>query len=407
MSGRWLSIIGIGEDGRAGLSPAANALVDTAELVVGGRRHLDLIGDTPGEKMEWLRPLEATATTILARMGTPVAVLASGDPFWFGAGTTLARSIPIDDMQVVPSPSSFSLAAARLGWPLQDVTTLGLNMKGLTPLIRRHLHHGCRILALALNGDTPREVAALLTAAGFGDSSIVVMEALGGPRERVRRVIAKEFDFVDVDPLNIIGVEVVAGPHGAPIPYGSGLPDDYFENDGQLTKREIRAVTLSSLQPGAGQLLWDVGAGSGSIGIEWLLAHPSNTAIGMERDAERAARAARNAVALGVPHLDIRNGAAPDVLAGLPPPDAIFIGCGTAGGKVIEACWVALKPGGRIVVNAVTIESELALLAAYHGHGGTLTRLSVERAEPVGKRTALRPALPVLQWAATKQFGAS
>ena len=313
MSGRWLSIIGIGEDGRAGLSPAANALINAAELVVGGRRHLDLVGDTPGEKMEWAKPLEASVTTILARMGTPVAVLASGDPFWFGAGATLARSIPIEDMLVVPSPSSFSIAAARLGWPLQDVTTLGLNMKGLTPLIRRHLHHGRRILALALNGDTPRAVSTLLTAAGFGDSQMFVMEALGGPHERVRRVPARDFDLVDVDPLNIIGVDVVGGPNEAPIPYSSGLPDDYFENDGQLTKREIRAVTLSSLQPGAGRLLWDVGAASGSIGIEWLLAHPSNTAVGIERDVERAVRAARNAVSLGVPHLDIRHGAAPEL----------------------------------------------------------------------------------------------
>ncbi len=407
MSGRWLSIIGIGEDGRAGLSPAANALIDTAELVVGGKRHLELAGDTPGEKLEWLRPLEATATTILARMGTPVTVLASGDPFWFGVGATLARSIPIEDMLVVPSPSSFSLAASRLGWPLQDVTTLGLNMKGLTPIIRRHLHHGQRILALALNGDTPREVASLLTVAGFGKSEIVVMEALGGPRERIRRVIAKDFDLDSVDPLNIIGVDVAASLDAAPIPYSSGLPDDYFENDGQLTKREIRAVTLSSLQPGAGQLLWDVGAGSGSIGIEWLLAHSSNAAIGIECDAVRAVRAARNAVTLGVPHLDIRQGSAPAALVGLPQPDAIFIGCSTAGGKVIETCWAALKVGGRIVANAVTIESELALLAAYHGHGGTLTRLSIERAEPVGKRTTWRPALPVLQWVATKPPGGS
>ncbi len=233
------------------------------------------------------------------------------------------------------------------------------------------------------------------------------MEAWGGPRERIHRVIAMDFDLDNVDPLNIIGVEVVGGPNAAPIPYVSGLPDDYFANDGQLTKREIRVVTLASLQPGAGQLLWDVGAGSGSIGIEWLLAHSSNAAIGIERDAVRAARAARNAVTLGVPHLDIRRGSAPDALAGLPQPDAIFIGCGTAGGKVIEACWAALKPGGRIVSNSVTIESELALLAAYHGHGGTLTRLSIERPEPVGKRTTWRPALPVLQWVATKPFGES
>jgi len=407
MSARWLSIIGIGEDGRSGLSAAANRLIDTAELVIGGRRHLDLVGSTPGDKAEWEKPLEATATTILARRGTPVAVLVSGDPFWFGAGATLARSIPLEEMLIVPSPSSFSIAAARLGWSLQDVTTLGLNMPGFTPLVRRHLHQSQRILALAPNGGTPRDVALLLTEAGFGPSDVIVMEALGGARERIRKTNAEAFDFDDVDPLNIIGIDVAAGPNARTIPFGAGLPDSYFENDGQLTKREIRAVTLSSLRPGAGELLWDVGAGSGSIGIEWMLAHPANRAIGIERDKERAARALRNAIALGVPHLAIEVGAAPAALSQLPQPDAVFIGCGTAGGKVIEACWAALKPGGRIVANAVTIESELGLLAAYHGHGGTLTRLSVERAEPVGSRTTWRPTLPVMQWVAQKPAGAS
>lgn len=407
MSDRWLSIIGIGEDGRAGLSATALRLVDGADLIIGGRRHLELIGETRGEKAEWEKPLEATATTILARRGSPVAVLASGDPFWFGAGATLARSISLDEMIVVPSPSSFSLAAARLGWSIQDVTTLGLNMPGYTPLMRRHLHHGRRILALALNGGTAAEVAALLTAVGFGPSEMIVMEALGGGRERIRRTSAATFDFSTVDPLNIIGINVVAGPDARPVPFTSGLPDSYFENDGQLTKREVRAVTLSSLGPGAGELLWDVGAGSGSIGIEWMLAHPSNRAIGIERDEARAARATRNAATLGVPHLEIVIGRAPEALQGLPSPDAVFIGCGTAGGAVIEACWAALKPGGRIVANAVTLESELGLLAAYHGHGGTLTRLSIERAEPVGSRTTWRPALPIMQWVGQKPAGSS
>lgn len=405
MSGRWLSIIGIGEDGRAGLTSTASGLIDAAELIVGGRRHLDLVGPTRGEKVEWEKPLEATATTILARRGRPVAVLVSGDPFWFGAGVTLARAIPVEEMLVLPSVSSFSMAASRLGWALQDVTTLGLNMKGLTPLIRRYLHQGRRILALALNGDTPREVAAVLTASGFGQSEIIVMEALGGRRERVRRARAMDFDLSDVDPLNVIAVDVVASAEASPIPYSSGLPDRYFENDGQLTKREIRAVTLSSLRPGAGELLWDVGAGSGSIGIEWLLAHPSNKTIGIERDRERAARAMRNAATLGVPQLHVEMGPAPEALRGLPRPDAIFIGCGTGGGDVIAACWAALKGGGRIVVNAVTLESELALLAAHRAHGGTLLRLGVERAEPVGSRTTWRPALPIIQWIAEKPAG--
>jgi precorrin-6Y C5,15-methyltransferase (decarboxylating) len=405
MSGRWLSIIGIGEDGRAGLNPAANALIDAAELIVGGQRHLDLVGTTHGAQMRWLTPLEATSAEILKRRGTPVAVLVSGDPFWFGAGVTLTRSIPVEEMLVIPAASSFSLAAARLGWALQDTATLGLNMRGLTPLLRRHVHDGRRILALALNGETPHEVANLLTTSGFGPSKIIVMEALGGRRERIKSATAQTFDLTSVDPLNIIAIDVIAGGEATPIPYAPGLPDSYFENDGQLTKREVRAITLSSLQPCSDQLLWDVGVGSGSIGIEWLLSHPSMRAIGIERDETRAARAARNAVALGVPHFDIRRGAVPEALAGLPEPDAIFIGCGTAGGRVIETCWAALKPGGRIVVNSVTLESELALLAAYHGHGGTLTRLGIERAESIGKRMVWRPALPVLQWVGTKPRG--
>ena len=405
MSGRWLSIIGIGEDGRAGLSPAASALLYAAELVVGGRRHLELAGPTRGEQMEWLSPLEATVKEILARRGSAVAVLASGDPFWFGAGATLARTIPIEEMLVVPAPSSFSLAAARLGWALQDTTTLGLNLRGLTPLVRRHLHHGRRILALALNGETAREVAELVTAVGFGPSRVIVMEALGGPRERVRSATAEAFNLSDIEPLNLIGIDVVAGSSARPIPYGAGLPDDYFENDGQLTKREVRALTLSSLQPCAGGLLWDVGAGSGSIGIEWLLSHPGNRAIGIEQDDRRAERASRNAISLGVPHLEIRRGVAPEALAVLPPPDAAFVGCGAAGDGIVETCWKALKPGGLLVINGVTIETELAMLAAYHQIGGNLARISVERAESIGRRTVWRPALPIMQWICRKTTG--
>ena len=402
MSGRWLSIIGIGEDGRAGLGSAANALIDSAELIVGGERHLALVGDTQGAKMQWRTPLDATSQDILARRGKPVAVLVSGDPFWFGAGVTLTRTIPIDEMLVVTSPSSFSLAASRLGWALQDTVTLGLNMRGLTPLLRRHVQHGRKILALALNGETPGEVAKLLTSAGYGPSAITVLEALGGPRERIRSTTAEAFALTDVNPLNVIAIDVVAGPEAMPIPYAAGLPDAYFENDGQLTKREVRAVTLSSLQPGAGELLWDIGAGSGSVGIEWMLAHPTNRAIGIERDETRAARAVRNAVALGVPQLDIRKGSAPDALDGLPSPDAIFIGSGSAFRELIDTCWNALKPGGRIVVNSVTLESELGVLAAYHAHGGTLTRFAVERAGPLGKRMTWRPALPIIQWVSRK-----
>jgi precorrin-6Y C5,15-methyltransferase (decarboxylating) len=235
---------------------------------------------------------------------------------------------------------------------------------------------------------------------------VTVLEALGGPRERIRHSTASAFDLSDIDPLNVIGIDVVAGADAEPIAYTAGLPDSYFENDGQLTKREVRAVTVSSLRPGAGALLWDVGAGSGSVGIEWLLAHASNRAIAIERDEARAARAARNAVALGVPHYDIRHGDAPAALSGLPVPDAIFIGGGGAASRaVIEACWTALKPGGRIVVNGVTLETEQTLLGAYQANGGTLTRIGIERADALGTRMTWRPALPVLQWVCRKPIG--
>ena len=402
MSGRWLSIIGIGEDGRAGLSAAAIALVEAAELVVGGKRHLELFGPTRGEQRIWSTPLEATITDILAHQGRPVAVLASGDPFWFGAGATLVRSIPIDEMLVAPAPSSLSLAAARMGWALQETVTLGLNMRGQTPLIRRHFTHGRRILALSLNGETPREVASLLAANGFAETQLTVLEALGGPRERIRSTTAARFDLEGIEPLNIVAVDVVAGLMARTIPFACGIPDEMFETDGQLTKREVRAITLSSLAPQPGALLWDVGLGSGSVAIEWLLAHPTTRAIGIERDEARAARAARNAVALGVPHLDVRTGAAPQALQDLPVPDAVFIGGGAQIAATLGQCWAALKPGGRIVVNAVTLETETALIDAHRRLGGALTRISIDRADMVGRRTAWRPAIPVLHWAASK-----
>lgn len=406
MSGRWLAIIGIGEDGRAGLKASAIAAIEAADLVIGGKRHLELFGPTRGEQRQWPVPLDAAIPDIVARRGRPVAVLASGDPFWYGAGVTLARAIPADEMLVVPAPSSLSLAAARMGWAQQDTVTLGLNMRGLTPLIRRHLHDGRRILALSLNGDTPREIAALLTANGFGDTRLSVLEALGGPRERVRTTTAAGFDIDGIDPLNIIACDVVAGPEARPVSYASGLPDGYFETDGQLTKREIRAVTLSSLAPRPGELLWDIGLGSGSVAIEWLLAHAANRAIGVERNEVRLARAARNALALGVPHLDVRRGSAPGALFGLPAPDAIFIGGGGKDQTTIAQCWSALKPGGRIVVNGVTLETEATLIGSHATYGGSLTRISIDRADSVGNRAAWRPAMPVLQWAAQKPGGA-
>ena len=399
--GRWLSIVGIGEDGLAGLSPAARAVIEAAELLVGGRRHLALVPEGAAERLAWPSPLSEAMPLTAARRGQRVVVLASGDPFLWGVGATLARYFPADELAGFPAPSAFALAAARLGWAQQDCALLSLHGRPFEAIMP-HVQPQSRILALTWDESTAAKVAARLTEAGFGPSRLTVLEALGGPREKIRSAGAEGFDLADIDPLNVLAVEVVAGPDARPIPLARGLDDDFFESDGQLTKREIRAVTLSALRPLRGQLLWDIGLGAGSIAIEWLLCHPANRAIGIEEQPERAARAARNASALGVPPLQIVQGAAPAALAGLPTPDAVFIGGGAGDAGVFEAAFAALRSGGRLVANAVSLESE-RLIAGWFGHyGGELTRLSVERIVPVGGMHGWRPALPVTQWSVIK-----
>lgn len=399
-AGRWLSIVGIGEDGLAGLSLGARALIEQAEIVFGGARHLALAGDAVHGRAEaWPSPFDIEV--VLALRGRNVCVLASGDPFLHGVGATLARHVPLGEMQVMPAPSSFSLAASRLGWPLADVGCLTVHGRSLD-LIRAHLHDGRRLLVLTSDGAGPAEIAALLTASGFGGSTLHVLEALGGPHERVRSNTAMGFDLDGIDPLNVVGIEVVAGDGARIIARAPGLPDDLYENDGQLTKREIRAVTLSALAPRRGELLWDIGAGAGSVGIEWMLADPSLKAIAIEERAERAARIHRNAGALGVPGLIVVEGRAPDALIGLPTPDAIFLGGGASEPGVMEAAIAALKSGGRLVVNAVTLETEAILLAQHAARGGDLIRLAISRAAPVAGMTGWRPAMPVTQWSWVK-----
>lgn len=392
----WLSIVGIGEDGAAGLSPAACALISGAELVFGGARHLALAGDlVKGEARAWPSPFTEGIAQILAARGRAVCVLASGDPFLHGVGATLARHVPAAEMHVIPAPSAFSLAAARLGWALQEVACVSLHGKEIGR-IRPHLHPGSRILALTSDESGPAAVAALLATLGFGASRIIVLEALGGPRARMRETRAQDFALAGIDPLNLLAITVEGS---APvIHFGRGLPDDLFEHDGQITKREIRAVTLSALAPRRGELLWDIGAGAGSIAIEWLLCDPSLRAIAIEENAARAARIARNAAALGVPHLRVVDGAAPPALLGLPQPDAVFIGGGASDEGVLDAAIFDLKPGGRLIANAVTLETEALLLGLQARLGGDLVRLAVTRAAPVKGMTAWRPAMPVTQW---------
>ncbi len=400
--GRWLSIIGIGEDGLAGLSDAARTLIAQASLVVGGRRHLGLVAHvTTGETMAWPSPPQAGFPAILERRGSPVVVIATGDPFFYGIGSLLAREVPPDEMLCLPGASAFSLAASRLGWALQDcalVTLHGRALERIVPALQRRN----RVLALSWDGTTPAKLAKLLVRQGFGETRMTVCEAMGGPSERLRGVTAREFDIADIVPLNLIALDIPDIRNARAIPLTPGLPDDWFEHDGQLTKRDIRAITLSALAPRRGELLWDIGAGSGSIGIEWMLADPANRAIAIERDEARAGRIARNAASLGVPDLKIIHGAAPAALDGLPRADAIFIGGGSTNDGVIDAAWTALPPGGRLVVNGITIETQAELIRRFKAHGGDLTTIQISHADPVGGFHGMRPAMPVTQWAVTK-----
>jgi precorrin-6Y C5,15-methyltransferase (decarboxylating) len=397
---RWLTLIGIGEDGVEGLSAAAKRKLAEAELVVGGKRHLALAGEFRGEALAWPSPLTEAFPRILALRGRPVVVLASGDPFHYGVGSTLLGHIPAAELSCLPAPSAFSLAAARLGWAEQDCALVSLHGRALERVVP-HLQPGARILALSWDGETPAKLAALLVARGFGGSLLHVCEAMGGARERVTLSRADAFALERVEALNTIGVEVAAGTDARVVTLASGLADDMFEHDGQITKRDIRAMTLAALAPRQGEMLWDVGAGSGSIGIEWMLRHPKNRAVAVEARADRAARIARNAAALGVPELAVVEGKAPDALAGLPPPDAVFIG-GGAEDAVLDAAWQALRRGGRIVVNAVTTGTQALLIHRHAAQGGELTLMQISEAAPLGGREAFRPAMPVMRWSAAK-----
>ncbi len=394
----WLTVVGIGEDGLAGLGEEAKRLIAGAEVIFGGKRHLALVASfAKGEARPWPVPFDAEMRDVLALAGRRVCVLASGDPFFHGVGATLARKVKARNMRVIPAPSAVSLAAARLGWALQDIETVSLHGRPLD-LIRPLLQPNARILALTSDGDAPSAIARLLTELDFGGSRLTVLEALGGPNESQRSARADTFELENINPLNVLAIELDSNTQARILPLTVGLADHLFEHDGQITKREVRAITLSALAPRRGELLWDIGAGSGSIGIEWMLAHPSMRTIAIEADPTRAARIRRNAAHCGVPGLAIVEGTAPQALAGIEKPDAIFIGGGGSDAGVLDIAVDALPAGGRLVANAVTLEMEVLLLARHAALGGDLTRIAISRASRVGSMQAWRPAMPVTQW---------
>lgn len=396
----WLTIIGIGEDGADGLSASARAALAGAERIMGSARHLALLGASTCPAIEWPVPFADGVSRLLEQRGRRVVVLASGDPFWFGAGTSVTRHLAPEEWTAIPAPSTFGLAAARLGWALEEVACLGLHAAPLARL-RPHLAVGRRSIVLLRDGRAASALAAYLAGLGFGASNLHVLEALGGPRERVRRATAETLSFGDIAHPVAVGIECL-GP-GAALQCSSGLPDAMFEHDGQITKRPVRALTLSALSPRPGELLWDIGAGSGSIGIEWLLAHPANQAVAFEADPVRAARVRTNAARLGVDRIEVVSGRLPDALpeglrSGL-TPDAVFVGGGLSQ-ALLEVLWLRLPTGTRLVANAVTLESEALLVRWQAAKGGSLLRIALADAKPLGGRLGWRARFPVVQWSA-------
>lgn len=398
---KWLTIVGIGEDGLGGLSAAASAAIASAQTLVGGKRHLALAGATTAERIEWSSPLEATFDLIAARRGTRIVVLASGDPMWFGIGATLLKRFSIDEIRVLPHVSAFALAAAEMGWPLDAAEKLSLHGRPLETLAL-HLTPGAKLLALTADGAAPAAIAALLSARGYGPSAVSVLEHLGGPKMRRISSTAAALPPGPYADLNTLAIECVADASALVLSRIPGLPDAAFEHDGQLTKRAVRAATLAALSPLPGQLLWDVGAGNGSVAIEWLRAVPHTQAIAIERDAARLARLVHNAKTLGVPQLRAVAGSAPVAFAGLPAPDAVFVGGGLSTQGLVDAAWAALKQGGLFVANAVTLEGESVLAELHRSKGGEMMRLAVAHAEPVGPHRGWRAAMPVTQWIGRK-----
>lgn len=399
MTAPWLSIVGIGEDGLSGLAPAARPLVEGAEILMGGARHLAMVPDDGREKIVWPSPLLAVVERLRALRGRPVCVLASGDPQWFGIGSTLRREFSGKDMRIVPGQSAFSLAAARLAWSIDDVTCMTLHGRPVE-LVKAALYPGAKILALAHDRTTPAIVADLLANSGFGGSHLTVLEHMDGSEEKIVTGDAEAWSHEGAD-LHTIAIHCTNAPTQSWQSRVPGLPDEVFIHDGKLTKREIRAATLSKLMPAPNALLWDIGVGCGSIAIEWMRAAKNTRAIGLDNKPDRLRMASDNALALGTPGLKLVEASAPDGFADLEAPDAVFIGGGLSE-DVFSAAWKCLKSGGRLVANAVTLESEAVLLRLHAEHSGDLVRIAVQRAAPVGPFRGWKPLMPVTQWSVMK-----
>jgi precorrin-6Y C5,15-methyltransferase (decarboxylating) len=397
----WLTIMGVGDDGAAGLAPSLRALIDAADIIVGSQRILERVDIGDIETHLWTPPTEEMLSQIMGWKGKNVVVLATGDPMYYGAGVTLARHIPPGEMTIIPAPSAFSLAAARLGWPLQDVETISLHGRPVS-LLHPFVQPGGKVLALMGSGESVHEAAKLLRARGFGQSRLTVLEHMGGPYERIVTLSASKCGSQDFADFNTLAIECIAGAKADIQPRVPGLADEAFTHDGQLTKREVRSITLAALAPAPGALLWDVGAGCGSVAIEWMRAANGAQAIAFEQNQARVKMIAENAVALGAPGLEVVAGDVHKTLDDSSSPDAVFLGGAVTSNEVFKTCWRALSPRGRLVANAVTLEGEAALIARHDTHGGELVRIDISHVATIGTRRALRPRMAVTQWRVMK-----
>jgi precorrin-6Y C5,15-methyltransferase (decarboxylating) len=394
-----IEVVGLSARGWQDLPERLRATIRYAEVLLGSRRHFNLIPSFPDQqRLPWPTPLREGLPTLLSQVGDRrIVALASGDPLVAGIGSTLVDMLGADAVHIHPAVSSVALARARMGWP-EETTELVRLRGGDLDGVRRYLFPGQRLIILSRDGDSPAEVAQLVTDAGYGDSTTTVLGDLDTEAESRLDVMAR--DWTGRAPtLNVICVACAGADSAASLT--PGLPDDIFDHDGQLTKRDLRAAALARLMPRPGDLLWDVGAGAGSIAIEWLRSDPRCRAIAIERDGDRVKRIRGNAEALGVPGLDVLHGEAPDALTSLERPDAVFVGGGGTF-ETLEQAWSALRGGGRLVVHAVTQETEVIIVDCWRRYGGQLTRHSVEHLEPIGRYHGWRPARPVVQWSAIK-----
>ncbi|MGY3590623.1 precorrin-6Y C5,15-methyltransferase (decarboxylating) [Bradyrhizobium sp. USDA 4341] len=393
MGNPWLTIIGIGEDGLAGLSDASRKALREAETVFGGERHLALAGITDRGRA-W--PVPFNAEIVLECRGRPTVVLASGDPFWHGVGGSLVGKLQAGEWVAHSAPSTFSLAAARLGWRLENVICLGLHAAPFERLLP-HLARDARIVCLVRDGKAASDLAQWLTDRGWGPSAMWTLSALGGPREFIAQHRVDSYAGDSGDSLVAVALEA-RGTQG--IARSSGLPDALFVHDGQLTKRPVRALALSALSPRPGERLWDIGAGSGSISIEWALC--GGTAIAVEARGERAANIRSNAASFGLTHrITVIEGGAPGILSDLEAPDAVFVG-GGLDADMFDAIWSRVAPATRLVAHAVTLETEALLADLHQRHGGELMRVEIAQAEPLGRYRSWKVARPIVQWSAIR-----